>query len=53
MNLEEDYVDIVAVGADPLLYNIDCSICDDLIAEDTDDVESLEILAEEHRLSHK
>jgi hypothetical protein len=53
MNLEEDIVDIVAVDSDPLLYNIDCSICDDLIAEDTEDSDSLEPLAEEHRLFHK
>lgn len=53
MNLEEDYVDIVAVDTGPVLYNIQCSICDDLIAEDTEDGDSLEPLAEEHRLSHK
>jgi len=52
MNLEEDFVDIVAVSANPVLYNIDCSICDDLIAEDTEDGDSLEPIAEAHRRSH-
>lgn len=52
MGLENEYVEIVAVDSGPVLYNIQCSICEDLISEDTEDGDSLEPVVTAHRLSH-
>ena len=49
----ETVVDIVAVSTNPVTYNIECLICDKLIANDTEDGDSLEPVAAEHLLSHQ
>ena len=48
----ETHVDIIAVGTNPVLYNIECLICDKFITEDTTDGDSLDSLVEEHKKSH-
>ena len=53
MELDDLTVTIVSVDSDPVLYNIDCSICDDLVAEDTEHGDSLEPLVQAHILSHQ
>ena len=52
MELNDLTVTIVSVDTNPVLYNIDCSICDDLIAEDTENGDSLEPLVKAHIISH-
>lgn len=49
----ETLVDIVAVSTNPVKYNVECLICDDLIADETEDGDSLESVATEHLLSHQ
>lgn len=49
----ETIVDIVAVSTNPVMYNIECLICDSLITSDTEDGDSLEPIAQEHLLSHQ
>ena len=52
MRLNDVEVCIVSVDSGPVLYNIDCTACDDLVAEDTEDLASLELLVEPHLRSH-
>ena len=49
----ETYVDIVAVGTNPVIYNVECTICDKFLVEDTEDGDSLEPIAAEHLKLHQ
>lgn len=50
MKMDDIYV--VAVGSQPLLWAVQCDVCDDIVSEETEDGDQADLFAESHLAYH-